>query len=101
MSARGQGHCLTFEKKTFNNLLLWNHGPMSLKLDMWHRILEYFQDCSNSGLGLTLTHGKIEYDKMLEYKISCKVLNIFIQEGSNDDLGLTLSFSMARSNLRP
>ena len=36
---------------------------------------------------------------MLEHKIPCKVLKIFIQEGSNDDLGLTLSFTMARSYL--
>ena len=48
---------------------------------------------------MTLTYGKVKYDKMLEYKVSWKVLKMFIYEGSNDDLGLTLSFSVARSNL--
>ena len=48
----------------------------------------------NSDFGLTSTYGKVKYDKMLEHKISLKVLKIFIREGSNDDLGLTL-----RSNL--
>ena len=43
--------------------------------------------------------GKVKYDRILEYKISWKVLQIFAQECSNDDLGLTLSFFMARSNL--
>ena len=28
---------------------------MALKLDMWHRILEKYNGCSNSGLGLTMT----------------------------------------------
>ena len=32
-------------------------------------------------------------------KISWKILKIFTQECSNDDLKLTLSFFMARSNL--
>ena len=36
---------------------------------------------------------------MLEHKRPWKVLKIFIQVSSNDDLGLTLSFSVARSNL--
>ena len=37
--------------------------------------------------------------KILEHKISWKVLKIFPQKCSNDDLGLTLTFLMARSNL--
>ena len=41
---------------------------------------------------LDLFLGKVKYDRILEYKISWKVLQIFAQECSNDDLGLTLSF---------
>ena len=40
------------------------------------------------------------YGKMLKHKTSRKVLMIFILEGPNDDLGFTLSFSMAMLNLR-
>ena len=39
--------------------------------------------------------GKVKYGKMLKHK----VLKIFIQDGSNDDHGLALSFSLACSNL--
>ena len=44
-------------------------------------------------------YAEVKYGKMREHKVSWKVLKIFIQEGSNDDLRLTLSFSMARSNM--
>ena len=65
--------------------------PMTFKLDMWHQVLEYCQDCP-SGLGLTLTYSKVRYGKMLEHKISCKDLKILlIQWGSNGDFRLTLS----------
>ena len=37
------------------------NGPMALNLDMSHRVLAYCQDSSNSGLGLTLTYGKVKY----------------------------------------
>ena len=55
-------------------------------LNMWrHGVLEY-QDCSNSDLLLTLIFlGNVKYGKMLEYKISWKVLKNFAQECSNDD----------------
>ena len=72
---------------------------MALKLYMWHQVLEYLQDCLNSELGLTLTSGKIKYYKMLGYKISWKVLKIFIQDGSNDDLGSTLSFFLSQGRI--
>ena len=74
---------------------------MALKLDTWHRVLviENCQDCSNSNHGLTLTYDKVKYCKMLEQKISWKVSKIFIQEGSNGYIGLTLRFPLSRSNL--
>ena len=46
-----------------------------------------------------LFYGKIKHRKMIEHKISWKVLKIFVQKCSNDDLGLTVRFFMARSNL--
>ena len=48
---------------------------------------------------LDLFFGKIKHGKILEHKISWKVLKIFPQNCSNDDLELTLTFLMARSNL--
>ena len=42
---------------------------------------------------------RLNIGKLLEYKSSNKVLKNCIQEGSNDDLGLTLSVSIAGSNL--
>ena len=41
---------------------------------------------------LDLFFGKIKHGKILEHKISWKVLKIFPQKCSNDDLGLTLTF---------
>ena len=55
---------------------LWN-------IDMWHRILEYYQECSIVTFCWSFL-GKVNYGKMLEYKISWKVLMIFVQESSND-----------------
>ena len=57
---------------------------MALKLGMYHWVREYYQDCSNYDLGLTLTilrQGQIYflvlvYGKMLEHKISWKLLKI-------------------------
>ena len=46
-----------------------------------------------------LLYGKIKHGKILEHMISQKVLKIFAQKCSHDDLGLTLTFFMARSNL--
>ena len=42
--------------KTLNIFHSRTNRPMVLKLSMYDRILEYFQDCSNDDLGLTLTH---------------------------------------------
>ena len=42
--------------KTFKNLLLWNRTLMTLKLGMQHRVIEYYQVCSNDAPGLTLTY---------------------------------------------
>ena len=42
--------------KTLKNLLLQNQRPMTLKLGMQHRVLEYYQVCSNDDAGLTLTY---------------------------------------------
>ena len=77
---------------------------MVFKLYMCFWVLEYCQVCSDSDLGSILAYGKVKYIKMLEYKISWIPRGfefIFsIQEGSfNDDLRLTFSFLMARSNL--
>ena len=36
--------------------------------------------------------GKVKYGKVVERKLSWKVLKIFAQEYSNDDLRMTLSF---------
>ena len=46
-----------------------------------------------------MAYGKVKYGKMIENKISWKVLKIFIREGSNDDLWLTSSFSIQILNL--
>ena len=42
--------------KSLKNLLLQNQRPMILKLGMQHRVLEYYQVCSNDDPGLTLTY---------------------------------------------
>ena len=42
--------------KTLKNLLLGTKRPMTLKLSMHHRVLEYYQICSNDDPGLTLTY---------------------------------------------
>ena len=42
---------------------------------------------------LGLFYGKIKYGKILEHKTSWKVLKIFYQRYSNDDIGLTMIFS--------
>ena len=60
---------------------------MAWKLDMLHWVLEYCLDCLDNDLFLILTYGRVKYGKMLEHMILWKVLKIFIQEGSNDDLG--------------
>ena len=78
--------------KIFINLLFRSNRSMALKLDIWHWVLEYFLDCLNSGLGMTLTNCKVKNGKMLGHKISWTVLKIFIQERSNDDFWLTLGF---------
>ena len=41
---------------------------------------------------MDLFYGKVKYGKMLEHKIAWEVLKICIQECSNDNFGLTLSF---------
>ena len=46
---------------------------MALKLDnIWHRVLELYQDYSKRDLGLAFIsfNGKVKYGKMLEHKIS-------------------------------
>ena len=45
-----------YAKNLKKNLLLRNERPMTLKLGMQHRVLEYYQVYSNNGLGLTLTY---------------------------------------------
>ena len=42
--------------KTLKNLLLPNQKPVTLKLSMRNRVLEYYQVCSNDDPGLTLTY---------------------------------------------
>ena len=56
---------------------------------MLHWILEYYQDCSNNDLGLTLAYvtTRSNMEKILEHKVSSK---IFAQKCSNDELGLIL-----------
>ena len=41
---------------------------------------------------LDLFYGKIKHGKILEHKISWKVLKLFAQICTNDDIGLTLTF---------
>ena len=45
-----------FAKKTFKIFFSGTERPMNLKLGMLHRVLEYYQVCSNDALGLTLTY---------------------------------------------
>ena len=42
--------------KTLKNLLLRNQKADDLKLGMQHRVLKYYQFCSNDDPGLTLTY---------------------------------------------
>ena len=42
--------------KTLKNLLLWNQKADDLETCMQHRVLEYYQICSNDDHGLTLTY---------------------------------------------
>ena len=44
---------------------------------------------------LDLFNGKITHGKIVEHKISWKVLKIFAKNCYNDDLGLTLTFLFA------
>ena len=66
---------------------------MVLKLDKWHRTLDYYQDCSHTDLGLPLTYGRLNMAKCLNINFMESLRNI--QEDSNDDIGLTSSFCMA------
>ena len=50
--------------KSFENLLLWNQWADASKLVMWHLALGYFQGCSNSVFGLTMTF--LLQDQILE-----------------------------------
>ena len=65
--------------KIFNKLLSRAHGPMVLKLGMYHWILQYYYDYSNYELGLTLLGltSKSKYGQMLEHKISWNVLKFW------------------------
>ena len=51
--------------KTLKNLLLWNKRLMTLKLSMHHRVLKYYQVCSNDDPGLTLTYFTIRSNMVL------------------------------------
>ena len=42
--------------KTLKNFFSGTKRPMTLKLSMHHRVLEYYQVCSNDDPGLTLTY---------------------------------------------
>ena len=42
--------------KNLEKFPVWNQKAMSLKVDMQHRVLEYYQACSNDDPGLTLTY---------------------------------------------
>ena len=52
------------------------NGHMALRIDIWHQVYEQYQECSNSDLRLVLTffYGKVKYGKLLEHRISWKVL---------------------------
>ena len=41
--------------KNLKNIFSGTRMPMTLKLSMQHRVLEYYQICSNDDSGLTLT----------------------------------------------
>ena len=86
--------CL-FMVKNFTFLLLSNQ---------WIDCLEIWYVALGTGLllrlfkkwplvDLRLFYGKIKYGKILEHKISWKILKIFYLKSSNDDIGLTLTFS--------
>ena len=42
--------------KNVNHFLLWNQRPMTLKVGIRHRVIEYYHICSNDAPGLTLTY---------------------------------------------
>ena len=39
--------------KTLKTILLWTNDQMTLKLEIWDRVLEKYQDCLNTDLGFT------------------------------------------------
>ena len=100
---------------------------MTLKVDMLHRVLEYYQDCSNDAPVLTVTFGPLCFcmgksKKKIDSSESIEVYDIkvgrfkgrmtlqlgmqhwvhkYYQVWSNDDSGLTMTYFMARSNFVP
>ena len=74
---------------------------MVLKFDIWHQVLEKYQEWLNSDLWLTLTlyTARSKWQLARTYD-SMESFEIFYHVCSNDDIRLTLSF-MARSNLLP
>ena len=62
---------------------------MALKFDMWHRVQQYYQDCSNNDHGLF--SGKIKHVKTLKHKIIRKHMKISDPKCSFDDIGLALT----------
>ena len=74
---------------------------MVLKFDIWHQVLEKYQEWLNSDLWLTLTfiqQGQIW--QLARTNDSLESFDFFYHVCSNDDIRLTLSFR-ARSNLLP
>ena len=59
--SNGPGHmtnmaAMPIMVKTFKKIFSETKQPMTLKVGMWHRVLKYYQVCSNDNLGLTLTY---------------------------------------------
>ena len=42
--------------KNLKKIIFGTKKPMTLNLGMYHRVLEYYQGCSNADPGLTLTY---------------------------------------------
>ena len=66
---------------------------MTLKLSMWHRVWEYYQNCSNYDPGLTLTYFTPR-SKLVTYAFVWEKVKIFFFLETIAALGLKVALSI-------
>ena len=63
-----------YKVKALKIFLSRTNRPIAMKLNMEHRVLDYYQEYINDDLQLTLTFlRKVKYGKMPQHKISFKI----------------------------